>query len=342
MKKVLPISFYKPIETECWTRFRTSIISAYPELSYWFINHLNSLYINNHFEVNYGEYEGKYQTHAHYEAVLNTYNRNLKNLTCENIVEYLIEQINNEKYILIELDTSKLYEYIKETYFAETIIYGYDTNNETFFSEKNFSFKQLIEAFRIRKELNCNDREKNFRFRQNWYPINLLEVRKDYKAELDLQLFYNSLVRHKLRRHFDITHDTEEFTSIFWEGICSVYEGFLELLIRINEGKFDVTKMFHSFPYNYKKLLEFNNIFKWKLEILDRYFNLYIPNNIYEAMDKIIGKLVICKNLANKYLEKKDNKIINKIYILTDEILQTEENVLEQLMDIIMKKILYY
>jgi hypothetical protein len=78
MKKVLPISFYKPIETECWTRFRTSIISAYPELSYWFINHLNSLYINNHFEVNYGEYEGKYQTHAHYEAVLNTYNRNLK------------------------------------------------------------------------------------------------------------------------------------------------------------------------------------------------------------------------------------------------------------------------
>lgn len=341
MKKILPISFYKPIESECWTRFRTSIISAFPELSGWFVNHLNNLYINNFFEVNYGEYEGKYQTLNHYESVLNSYNRSFHGLTKENIIEYLIQQINDDKYIIIECDTSEIHDYIKNTFFSETIIYGYDTESEIFYSEINFSFQQLLEAFQSRKELDCSDREKNFIYRQCWYPITLLEVRKDYKSEPNLQLFFNELVRHKRRRYFDITHSTENFNSKFREGICSVYEGFLEMLIKIKEGSFDVTKTFHSFPYNYNKLKEFNAIFKWRLEVLDNHYKLLLDTKIYDEMNLIICKLDISKNLASKYLKNMDIQNITKIYNYTSEVLKIQEKLLDKLMEIIMKNILY-
>lgn len=341
MKKVLPIDFNTPIKTECWTLFRTAIISAYPDLTGWFINHLDNIYINDSFEVNYGEYEGKYQTLQHYESVLNTYNRSLHNLTSENIIEYLIEQLDNDRYIIIEADSSKIYDYVNETYITESIIYGYDTDNEIFYSQTNFSFNDFKEAFKVRKEANYSDKEKTFIYRQCWYPITLLEVRGDYHAEPNLALFFNRLVMHGRRRHFDIIHDTEEYTSTFREGICSVYDGFLNMLNKIKEGTFDVTKMYHSFPYNYNKLGEFNTMFKWRLQILDKHYNLFLDDKIYETIDEVIYKLEICKNLATKYLENKDNNIITKIYGYSDEVLQTEEKIIGRLMDRIMKNILY-
>ena len=88
-------TIYNPdIKTECWTYFRTAIISAYPNLTNWFVNHLNNIYINTAFQVNYGDYGANYGVLHSYEEVLNTYNENINNLTRDNIVEYIINKIS--------------------------------------------------------------------------------------------------------------------------------------------------------------------------------------------------------------------------------------------------------
>ena len=341
MKNILPINLNPKITSECWTYLRSAIIDAYPHLINWYVNHLDILYINDNFDVNYGEYGDKYQVLQHYESVLNSYTRNILDLTYDNIIDFIIEQINNDKYIMIDCDLSKSI----NINIGQILIYGYDMEEQIFYIAgigtgcSTYLMKVIAEAFLVRKVIDLKELEKTIFNRQVIYPISIFEVRKDCNIEPDLNLFLNHLKRQLSRIKYD--KNCENFNSSFREGICSVYDGFLEMLVKIKNGTFDVTTMIHSFPYNFNKLIEFHNVFKWRLEYLNNLYSLNINNNVYSKLDLTIKELEICKSLASKYLETRNNNNIDKIQNYLISILLKEENLISNLIQKISKNILY-
>ena len=248
--------------------------------------------------------------------------------------------------MIIDCDSSKLIESVEDSYISQFCIYGYDTEKGVFYSPEinrcrwsavEYSMNDLKEAFHVRKLIDNKNLEKNIFLRQCIQPITRIEVRKDFNEIPNLNIFYNQLKRHRFCRQYEIIPDADvnnECALPFREGICSVYIGFIEQLEKIINNEFDLAKMFHGLPYNFKKLREFNSMLKWRLQVLESYYKLNLDYEIYSDIDKTVGELEMCTNLAIKYSENRDNGIIKTIHKVVKDIFDTKE----KLINVLIKK----
>ena len=125
MKKVLPYNYDALIESECWTYHRCAIIQAYPNLMSWFTDHLNCLTMNNKYECDFGDYGKRYNVINYYDSVLTTTEINIEEHDENDMLKFIKHCIDMDKYIIIDIDCTQVYDSITEPFVGELLIYGY-------------------------------------------------------------------------------------------------------------------------------------------------------------------------------------------------------------------------
>lgn len=344
MRVKLPINYDPIIKYECWTFFRTSIISAYPELEDWFVNHLNDICITSQYDCDFGTNGRKYNIVSHYEQALEFVELTFSSFNEKNIIEKLSGYLNDGLYVIIDIDSSKIYTDIEESFVAQFLIYGYDDEKQVFFSpsiydgywhEIEIKWCDFIKAFNVRKSFD-KDKILTTTSRQNPFPILLIKPRKDIDQNILLSCFYNEM-RDTLQQSHEIYQRKNEGLS-FRQGVLGVYEGLAEMLLKIYNKALTLEELGydHSLHTGFFKVYEFVKMFSKRLEAVDKSFDLGIPEKIHRKIQNLIQSSEVNKNLVLKYLTESDDGILLRI----SEHLHHDKTILESIYKELLQTIL--
>lgn len=187
MKKVLPYVVDAKVKTECWTQVLLSIIQTSEYASAWIASHFQ-MFTGKDLSPYYGNV---YKQFDYRDAtdILDFNEVDIFSIAPKSIVPWIINEINNNNYILIQLKYNA-----GNTYrLHETLLYGFDTDNQTFFTTvinnntqkieaSEISFNELILKYSdIYEHLKNKETKDEFTFIYNRnYPITKIVLRRDY------------------------------------------------------------------------------------------------------------------------------------------------------------------
>ena len=332
MKKILPLNYNPFIKSECWTFFRVSIIQAYPNVLNWFTEHFDNLTMNNEYECDFGEFGKRYNVMKYYDSILQTNEHTISDLDEDKLIKFIINNIDNNKYIIIEIDSQKVYKNFEDSYIAEFLIYGYDDEKNVFYTpsiytgswrEEEINIDDFKEGYRVVKNSDKNELFNRVRGRENKFYLLTLSLKNDYSKNLSLSNFYEELkyLSWDSSRHFEcIDDDSLDRLAQYYNGIVGVYNCFILMFSDIVNNKYNMQDATHTheLPNLINRLIEYNVMFLWKVNLYNDTFNLNIDNKINNDIKKIIKNIKISLNIAIKYDFNNEVKYIIKIndYIL--------------------------
>lgn len=102
MKKILNISNDTLVNSECWTYYKFAIMQNSKSFDVWLTNHME-LYIEQNGNAVFG-YDGMMYPLSYYGDILNIREKHILDISAEQIVSFLIEQIDNGNYVVLDLN----------------------------------------------------------------------------------------------------------------------------------------------------------------------------------------------------------------------------------------------
>lgn len=337
MKKILPIKIDNYFITECWSYFRFAIIDAYPELTSWKFQNYNNIFSDNKGDIFYGRKDEIYDQFRCYNEVLLSKGYSNNSILEDDIINFLKEQINNDSYVLLECNYSRLFNEEDFT-IHEILLYGYDDEKKVFYSpiiQNNQIWKvEAIEYEKIYKsyrDIRLNNKYKNILLYKRFYhyPITVLTPKRSYTYREDLYLLYIDLAR-------ICSSDKENLATDYLACYAGLIHGGKEIL---KQEKEYYTSGDYRYEVYIKKLLNYRCVLFSRIKSEFNFFNLSLPK-IQE--ENIVENLTSCCNLAIKYNLNSDITNINKILKLLDISYKSERiflnNIKSFLEDIILNK----
>lgn len=345
IRKILKISDMPLITSECWTYYKIAIIQTIPNYENWLINHLK-LYIDGDGNAIFGE-DGAMYPLSYYCDILNIKDGKILEIEKKQIVKYIIDTINANKYVLLDVNFRRFFDPDENAFrLHETLIYGYDLEKEEFitsilsnntFKEICLSFKEVENAFEDVLDY-YNSNIKRLFDRKLWFlGITILSGNQNYNnvnEEFDLlkrlnwELSGNS---YKKSSH----NDTKE--SIFYTGISTIKKLYDILTSLLEENIFDATKIKQCC----RTCLKIAERQRMILQIVRYYFE---KNNIADVSGAVDDLTKCCKMMETnvclfyKYEYKVDNNILKRITETLLEVIIIEKTALDKCIHIINKR----
>lgn len=308
----LPIVLKPHITSECWTCYRFAIMQTSEFYTDWLMSHMELVTFSNGRCI-FGYDENIYPL-SYFNEILDISDGELLNVPPERIVDYLKEQLNKDKYIIIDLNQNRLYNNeISELYTHDTLIYGYDDEKKEFFSlmipmrdenEGRISFESIEKAYEdvycyYKGNLPYYHTRRSFHF-----GLTLISVKPIYKNSNMKYDFYKKLHKTLGKDIYKKSNGvTKEFECEYTIGVYR-YRYIIEMLNALLKGERDEVESYKAIL----KVYEYHTICYAALEsIVDD------NDELIERYANHIKKLHFFVQMFLKYRITRNNDSIKKI-----------------------------
>lgn len=345
VKKILEIDKNTLITSECWNYYKFCVFQLVPQYIEWFVNHFK-LYLNADGSAFFGEY-GEIYSISYYNALIEIEEKPLNALHPDNLIEFIIQQINRDKYIILDLNYQKLYDTNKEHFWLhEALIYGYDLENQEFiipvlkhgiiFVEKRVPFSKIIEGYKDVIQYYRDDKARLLDRRFWFYGCTIIKPKLYY---FNSNAYYDFLERlqWELSESIFMKGDEEHWTS--QNIIPKVFTGLacIKQLANIIEANFqqekvDIVKI-ETYRKSCLKFLENSNII---LLLTKWYFKKFSSDQKSDIINRQNENCIILKRtvmLFHKYSITGDKLILFRINDNLRFIYETQKVLLNELLE---------
>lgn len=250
MKRILKLENDPVIISECWSYYKLSIVQEKPFFDLWLASHMK-VYLKQNGIAVFGE-NGEIHPLSYYSDILTISDASIVAIKKDDIVQFLIDQINNNNYVIVYLNFERI-EDINTTDFLhhETLIYGYDIETQEFivpmlangsFREARIGFKELAVAYDDVRIYYMDDASMLFTKRKYFDCITILKPKAEYE---NANVYYDFISKLKWEREGNVfnrqkyTGDFEDMEDyIYYTGItCMKYMAkFLARLMKSDEA----------------------------------------------------------------------------------------------------------
>lgn len=344
-RKILKIEKNPIINSECWTYYKLAVIETSENFNEWLLCHLR-LYINQAGVAVFGD-SGIMYPITYFEDILDITSVDVFSIKDDEIVDFIIEQINNNRYVILDLNYDRLFYNESTTSFwlHETLIYGYDSQVKKFitpvmtnsdFEELEIDFDTIRLAFLEAQKYFSQERNRIYNRRHWYYGITIINGLKKYHNS---NIYYDFIKRLKLElenasvikqvKSIDGLQESRFYTGM---GVVSHLSTLIHAYIENKEKK---DYEFERYKNSVIKLFESQKIIErticWMGEFLgiqDKDFN------------KLLAEFKTCCNnmhitvlLFHKYKFSKDTQILEKIKRNLDSIRIEEEEILAKFVE---------
>ena len=235
-RKILEVEKNPLITSECWTYYKLSVMQTIPFFDLWLANHMK-MYLDQNGDAVFGDNGCMYPL-SYFSDILDISDANILSVSADKIVQFLINQIDENNYIIIDVNYKKLKDRDSlQFWLHETLIYGYDTENEEFFTpmlshgtfkETRIGFEELALAYKDAYERYTQDKALLFNRRVWFYGITALKPKKEYE---NTNVFYDFIYKLKWEKEGNFyerqkhASDFEHVESyVYYTGIsCMLY-----------------------------------------------------------------------------------------------------------------------
>ena len=214
--KVLNVEKNSLITSECFTFYKFAIMQTMPNFDLWLASHMH-IFVDHEIDANFGIHGLLYPL-SYYMDMLEFTDAGILSVSEKDIVQFLIDHIDQDEYVIVDLNFEKLYDInSNSTYIHETMIYGYDTERKevmTFllengtFHERRIKFENLLAAYKDAYDLNWENEKSIFDKRRFFYGLTIVKPRDTYK---NTNVYYEFII--KLRDEIE--------GKIFCRQICA-------------------------------------------------------------------------------------------------------------------------
>lgn len=182
--KKLPIEIKPMITSECWTFYKMAIIQTCSYFDTWLASHLK-IFTDEKGETFYGE-NGKIYPLSYYSDVLEIKEERILDRSPNEIIGYIINELDNGNYIIIDLVFGHE---LQETKIHEMLIHGYDTSTNEFmvpflinntFRETRVSFEEVRLAYESARNYYLSHEYKIYTRRKFFFGITVVKPRETY------------------------------------------------------------------------------------------------------------------------------------------------------------------
>lgn len=338
-KKILKINANPLITSECWTYYKMAVMQTVTSFDMWIANHM-AIYMNENGSAVFGN-NGYMYPLSYFCDILEIKEKDVYSVSSKEIVQYLVEQIDKGYYIILDLNYKKLYDSDSQKFWLhETLIYGYDTEKEVFFTpllksgsfkEVQVKFKTLCKAYDDSINYYLSDENRKFNRRLWFFGITLLKPKKNYKNTNALYDFINK-VRSEKEGHFYERKSLENSqTYIFYTGLSC-----LKKLAQMINNYIDAEKRNEDNLKLYKKtclkLYQNQNIILYSMN-----WFLKKTNSSGKDINLILNEYSsCCEHMSNnvwlfmKYYISREDGILLRIAKSLDDLYSKERDILER------------
>lgn len=189
MKK-LPISYMDQLNGECWTFYKFAILKAHSVATSWLATHVE-FYINENLRGVYGNADCNHYKMNYFSDILSMTRIAASEVTSNEIVSTIINEIDKEHYIVMYLNFDRFYG-LEGVSLHEILIYGYDREKEFFycpylidgsFKEVQIPFKIVAMAYNDAREYYMQDGWQLLAQRSYYFGITSIRIRNDYQND---------------------------------------------------------------------------------------------------------------------------------------------------------------
>lgn len=308
MIKKLPVNLKVNITTDCWHFYRLCIILSDDKYTPWYIERFIKISFNETSFLSYYYSSEEWGVVDLYSEVL----RFQEIREYDNITNRIAASINNNGYVLIELDNfyvKQSIHYMQRHELHETLITGYDDIKKEFYYiswmesrwvEQALSFEDLEASFKSVINIINSDIEQYTWIKTLNLPITSIYLNNNFNREPNMFRVYDSININLQGNTKDVTKGSgKEFLS---DGL-SIYKGYYTKLKNkiLNDETFDN----YLVVMGIKRLLENKQGLLFRIEYLSN--NGFIENDtntirlLKELIDKIEKFLGLMIKLTMKY-----------------------------------------
>lgn len=341
MKKILPLCVKPYVTSECWTYYKFAILQTVTTYKDWVMKYMDVCTDENGYSV-FGTPEERF-TLSYYNEILDFKDGAILSHSGDAIIKYLIELINANKYVLVDLNYSRIAECEEDFYLHETLIYGYNEEKRCFYSpilekgvftEKTIEYKTLIKAYMEAVNYYLDDKHRLFS-RRNWfYGITVISPRDYNPSENRFFEFLNKIRKERvggkyqkdvLNRDLIITG-----TQVYYTGLISLMILRRAFLRAYEDQEFLRARTSHL-QMSLLKIYEHQNLISLSMKnfIDSLEFRMYLEETVKEYM-------LCCKEMYALYLMfqkfccSSDKKVLNIIAEKLTSIYERENGILKE------------
>ncbi len=347
-QKKLPLEMKPLIMSECWTFNKLAIIQTLPNFDLWLASHLK-IYTRGDGKAFFGEYGTRHPL-SYYCDILEIREKRRYNLASDQLIDYIISEIDQGNYLVIDVNLNKLTNINATTFFRHIVmIHGYDILSQEFFVPiySNFTFKEIrvkFDAFKASYEDAQNYFYQNeneiFRRRNFFLGITILTPRYNYKNDnagfdfikkLSFELEGEVYIKMKYPHTFTTTDNPVYYTglstmSYLCDTILNVMKHPAEMNDQINLCREACLKIYENQTIILRSL-------KW-------FANTFVSNS-FELDELITSYSRCCECLHNsvlsfhKYSLSPNNEILIRIRNTITEVYIEEKMILQKLVPLL-------
>ncbi len=309
------------------------------------------LYIDQNGNAVFGN-NGMMYPLSYYGDILNIDEKHLLDVPAEQIVRFLMEQIDSGNYVILDLNYKKiLVQDTNEFQLHETLVYGYDLEKKEFivpimgkgvFKENRVSFEVLVKSYQESYDYYQKDINRLFNRRLWFLGITIIKLKKDCDNANKFYDLIRKISIHSEGRIYtkkNISSEDGDKGYTFYTGISC-----LSYIVRLIEKSLeDCTIENDAIAEKYRKaclkILESQkmnlHLVKWafaNLKVNDADGNLFITE--YERCCSKTNAAIL---LFYKYQILKDSNIINRILKKLRDSLVIENKILPGIVEFIKK-----
>ena len=344
-EKILSISNDTLVDSECWTYYKFAIMQNSKFFDVWLTNHME-LYIEQNGNAVFG-YEGMMYPLSYYGDILNIREKYILDISAEQIVSFLIEQIDNGNYVVLDLNYKRiLFPETDEFQLQETLVYGYDLENREFlvplmkkgvFEESRVDFEILTRAYQ--ESFNYYQRDINRLFnRRLWFlGITIIKLKRNCDNANKFYYLIRKINIYLEGRNYTKEEDDKGYT--FYTGISCLSYIISLIEASLEDYSIENSAITEKCRKACLKILESQkmilHLIKWaftNLKVKDADRNLLIKE--YEHCCNKTNAAIL---LFYKYRTLKDANIINQILNYLRDSLVIGKKILPDVVELIKK-----
>lgn len=339
-KMVLDLEKNPIITSECETCYKFAVMQTSKNYDMWLTNHMD-MFVNEIGESYYGNLD--VFPLSYYADILEINEKNIYNMSEENIVNYIISQINSKMYVILDLNYNRLFNVqIQEFWLHEVLIYGYDACLEEFilfllekgaFKEIRVSFNLIKLAYKEARTYYLKDTRRLFERREKFLGITLLKPKHEYKNINAHYDFINKLISEVRGRVYISSEKTRDAVKeVNYTGLSMMSH--LAKIIRSDAqcSLEQIDIFFRKDNLSCLRLCEHHHIL-YRLMV---WFSDDINSGNEKLREIIVDYRMCCEKmkrnvlLFQKYIYSRDRKLLLHVADNLDALFPVEEKLLEE------------
>lgn len=340
-KKILEIEKNVLITSECWNYYKFAIIQTIPGFEYWLTNHMK-VFLEQGGRAVFGE-NGTMYPISYFFDLLEFKDGNILSINPNSIIEFLLNKIDANEYIIIDLNYDKIKDHNATTFrLHETLIYGYDFEKKEFitpilegdiFKESHVAFEAVEKAYGDAWNYYKNDLQRLINRRHWFYGLTTIIKKEKYynsNAVYDIISKFNNEANNFVYTRKKLGGSDEQK---FYTGIVC-----LDILAKIILDKLDNGDLsdLDVLKQSCLKLYEYQNLLVKSIALLKKCNFISTESTVYiDLYERCFNRLKATVLMFDKYSITCDKSILLRISDRLHEIYVCEQEIIPRLISTI-------